>query len=170
MKIVKRTNMVLKATMCVVFCLIVVTFIAGQALPEESVNTHHEEGLENSNEMALFLGGSHHEDENGFSVGLDYEHRLSPILGIGGLVEYSAGDFDSWVVAAPLFVHPYKGFRLVFAPGFEHKESTSDFLFRTGIAYQFEIGNRWSISPEYNVDFVHDETVHVYGVSFGIGF
>jgi hypothetical protein len=170
LKIVRRTKMPLKSTMCIVSCLLLITLIAGPALSEEPGYSHHEEGYENSNDVALFLGGSHHKNENGFSVGLDYEHRLNSILGVGGLVEYSAGDFDSWVVAAPLFVHPYGGFRLIFAPGFETKESKSNFLFRTGLAYQFEIGHKWSISPEYNVDFVHHETVHVYGVSFGFGF
>jgi len=167
---VRRIKMPLKATMCVAFCLLLITLIASPALSEESAYSHHEEGHENSNDVALFLGNTHHGDENGFSVGLDYEHRLNTIFGAGGLVEYSAGDFDSWVVAASLFIHPYKGFRLILAPGFENKDSSSNFLFRTGVAYQFEIGNKWSISPEYNLDFVHNETVQVYGVSFGFGF
>ncbi len=170
MKTVRRTKVALKATMCLVSCLLLVTFIAVPALSEESGYSHHEEGHENSDDVALFLGASHSADENGFSVGLDYEHRLNSMLGVGGLVEYSAGNFDSWVVAAPLFVHPYEGFRLSFAPGFETKESSSNFLFRIGLAYQFEIGHKWLISPEYNIDFVHHETVHVYGVSFGLGF
>ena len=170
MKIGRRTKMALKATMCTASCLLLITFIAGPALSEESASGHREEGIEDSNDVAIFLGGSHHKDENGFSVGLDFEHRLSTIFGVGGLVEYTAGDFDSWVVAAPLFVHPYKGFRLILAPGFENKEGDNNFLFRTGLAYQFEIGNKWSISPEYNADFVNGETVHVYGISFGLGF
>jgi hypothetical protein len=48
------------------------------------------------NEVGLFLGGSHHSHENGFSVGLDYEHRISDMFGVGGLVEYTTEDFDSW--------------------------------------------------------------------------
>jgi hypothetical protein len=167
---VRRIKIPLKATMCVAFCLLLMTLIAGPALSEESVDTHHEEGHENINDVALFLGNTHHGDENGFSVGLDYEQRLNRILGAGGLLEYSVGDFHSWVVAASLFIHPYKGFRLILAPGFETKDNRSNFLFRTGVAYQFEIGDKWSISPEYNVDFVHNETVQVYGVSFGFGF
>lgn len=170
MKTVRRIKIPLRATACMALCLLLITFVAGPALSEESADGHHEEGHEDSNDVGLFLGGSHHKDENGFSVGLDYEHRLNAIFGAGGLVEYTAGDFDSWVIAPSLFIHPYKGFRLILAPGVETKESKSNFLFRTGLAYQFEIGNKWSISPEYNVDFVHGETVHVYGVSFGLGF
>jgi len=167
---VRRIKMLLKTTMSVAFCLLIITLSVGPALSEESVYSKLEDGHENSNDVALFLGNTHHGNENGFSVGMDYEHRLNTILGVGGLVEYSAGDFDSWVVAASLFIHPYKGFRLIIAPGLENKDSSSNFLFRTGVAYQFELGNNWSISPEYNLDFVHSETVQVYGLSFGFGF
>lgn len=129
-----------------------------------------EEGHE-QNEVGLFIGGSHHSEENGFSVGLDYEHRISDIFGVGGLVEYTAGDFDSWVFAAPLFIHPYMGLRLLAAPGFENRESENKFLVRAGIAYQIPISKGWSITPEYNVDFIaNGEKVHVYGVSVGVGF
>jgi hypothetical protein len=37
------------------------------------------------------------------------------------------------------------------------------------VAYEFEIG-RWSITPEFNVDFVEGEEALVYGLSFGYGF
>jgi hypothetical protein len=170
MKPVRRIKMPLKATVCVVSCLLLIALVSGPALSEESEHGHPEGVHENTNDVALFLGNTQHHDENGFSVGLDYEHRLNPIAGVGGLVEYSAGDFDSWIIAASLFVHPYKGFRLILAPGFENKDCCTNFLFRTGIAYQFEIDNKWSISPEYDIDFVHGEAAHVYGISFGIGF
>ena len=47
--------------------------------------------------------------------------------------------------------------------------SENEFLFRTGVAYEFEIG-RWSITPQFNVDFVDGEEAYVYGLSFGWGF
>jgi hypothetical protein len=131
------------------------------------------ESLEGSeqNEVGLFLGGSHHSDDNGFSVGLDYEHHISDIFGIGGLVEYTTEDFDSWVVAAPIYVHPYMGLRLLAAPGFENRESENKFLFRAGIAYQIPVAKGVVLTPEYNVDFItNGEKVHLYGISVGIGF
>jgi hypothetical protein len=131
----------------------------------ESKEAHEE------NEVGLFLGGSHHSDDNGFSVGLDYEHHISDVFGIGALVEYTTEDFDSWVVAAPVYIHPYMGLRLLAAPGFENRESENKFLVRAGIAYQIPIAKGVSLTPEYNVDFItNGEKVHVYGVSVGIGF
>jgi hypothetical protein len=129
------------------------------------------EGGHEQDEVGLFLGGSHHSEENGFSVGLDYEHRISDIFGVGGLVEYTTEDFDSWVFAAPVFIHPYMGLRLLAAPGFENRESENKFLVRAGIAYQIPVTKGVSITPEYNVDFItNGEKVHVYGVSVGVGF
>jgi hypothetical protein len=123
------------------------------------------------NEVGLFLGGSHHSHENGFSVGLDYEHRISDMFGVGGLVEYTTEDFDSWVVAAPVYIHPYMGLRLLAAPGFENRESENKFLVRAGIAYNIPVAKGVSVTPEYNVDFItNGEKVQVYGVSVGIGF
>jgi len=123
------------------------------------------------NEVGLFLGGSHHSHENGFSVGLDYERRISALFGVGGLVEYTTEDFDSWVVAAPVYVHPYMGLRLLVAPGFENRESENKFLVRTGIGYLIPVTKEVAITPEYNIDFItNGEKVQVYGVSVSIGF
>jgi hypothetical protein len=128
-------------------------------------------GHEHVNHMGLFLGNSHRGGETGFSVGLDYERRLSDLFGVGVLAEYAAGDFDSWVFGAPLYIHPYKGFRLLAAPGFEDEESETKFLIRAGAAYQIPFGGRWSISPEYNIDFIEGgKKIQVYGVSIGLGF
>jgi hypothetical protein len=129
------------------------------------------EGAHEENEVGLFLGGSHHSEDNGFSIGLDYEHRINEAFGVGALVEYTTKDFDSWVVAFPVYVHPYMGLRLLAAPGFENRESENKFLVRAGIAYQIPVAKGVSLTPEYNVDFItNGEKVHVYGVSVGVGF
>jgi hypothetical protein len=106
------------------------------------------------NRVELFLGNTHEEGENAFSTGLSYEYRLHEFFGIGGLVEYAGMNAREWVLAIPLLIHPYKGLRFALAPGLElPKEDKNEFLFRVGVAYEFEIG-RWSITPEFNVDFV----------------
>lgn len=122
------------------------------------------------NYIGFFLGNTHHSDEDGFSIGVDYEYRLNTLIGVGGIVEYAGGDFDSRVFAAPLSIHPYKGMRLLIAPGLKDEEHNTDFLFRTGVGYQIALSNLWSIMPEYNVDFVEDEEIQVYGLSVGLSF
>jgi len=151
--------------LCVILLIIpFVVLTIEPAYSEESDNITHR------HHVALFLGNTQDGSENGFSVGIDYEYRLTELFGIGGLVEYADGDFDSWVAAIPLFIHPYKGFVLLVAPGLEYEDSEDEFLVRTGIAYEIEFGEKWTISPELNVDFVDGEEKFVYGVSVGLKF
>ena len=89
---------------------------------------------------------------------------------MGGFYEYAAGDFDKWSIGFPLFIHPHAGWRFVLAPGLEHRHGDDEFLFRTGVAYEFELSERWVMSPELNVDFVDGEEAFAFGLSFGFGF
>ena len=149
-----------------------VVFLFTVLLLNPSISAAESEGgHQHVNHMGLFLGNTHHGGETGFSVGLDYENRISDIFGLGALIEYAGGDFDTWVFGAPLYIHPYKGLRFLAAPGFEAEESETKFLVRAGVAYQIPFGGRWAISPEYNVDFIEGgEKIQVYGVSIGLGF
>lgn len=130
--------------------------------------------------MALILGNTQNDgSENGLSIGVDYIYRINSLLGIGGLVEYAGGDFEHWLLMAPLVISPYKGWLFTVAPGTEfHKEHEEhdedkrerDWVVRTGVAYEFHFGEKYTISPEFNVDFSENETLLVYGIAFGIGF
>ena len=87
-------------------------------------------------------------------------------------MEYAGGDFKEWVLAVPFFLHPYKGWRFLVAPGvaIPNNDHDDEFLFRVGAAYEFEIGEKWAITPEFNLDFVDNSEVLVYGLSFGYKF
>ncbi len=137
--------------------------VIAESEQEEHGEVHHRHRLE------LFLGNTHDDHGDGFTTGLTYEYRINQILGTGGVVEYAGGDFEEWAVGVPLYIHPYKGLRFLFGAGLVFEEHETLFLFRTGLAYEFEI-DRLSISPEFNVDFVDGEEVLVYGMSFGYGF
>lgn len=141
---------------------------------EQTRATEREAGQYHRNMVELFLGNTHedadHGSENGLSVGFTYERRLTDLLGVGGFYEYAAGDFDKWSIGVPLFMHPYGAWRLDFAPGLEHREGETEFLFRAGVAYEFELSERWAVIPEVNVDFVDGEEAFVFGLSFGFGF
>lgn len=130
------------------------------------------ETVERRQGLELFLGNSQDGEENNFSLGLTYEYRLNTLFGIGGIVEYAGINIEEWVLAVPLFLHPYKGWLFQAAPGVSitENEGEKEFLFRVGAAYEFEIQEIWTISPEFNVDFVDSREVFVYGVSFGYKF
>ncbi len=148
--------------------VLLIMMAPGTTAAEEEHEGH--EGVRGyKHRLELGLGNTHSEGEDWFSVGIAYEYRLNEILGVGGLFEHIGGDLNEFIGAVPLFIHPYKGWRFILAPGLDYRHDRSDFLIRTGVAYEFEI-DRWSITPEFNVDFVDGEQVPVYGVSFGYGF
>jgi len=154
-------------------------------LAEEEEHGHKGKGHTHRHHVALFLGGAHGETEieqgehgesnhstksaDAFTVGLDYEYRLSSVFGIGGLVEYAGGDLEATGVLGALFIHPVGGLKFILAPGVEHEGGHNKFLFRTGVYYDFFFG-KFSVSPNFNVDFVDGDENLVYGVSFGYGF
>jgi hypothetical protein len=152
------------------FLLVAAIIVPNGVMAEEATQSEHSSEFEGRQSVAFFMGNTHDGSEDGFTVRMDYEYRLSETNGIGGLVEYASGELDSWVFAAPLFIHPYKGLRLLVALGFEYGHSEAEFLIRTGIAYEFEMGERWTIIPEFDIDFVDSEEKYVYGIAFGYEF
>ncbi|MHC4325071.1 MAG: hypothetical protein ACYSUX_12475 [Planctomycetota bacterium] len=166
-------NVCLRKSACWRVVLVSAVYLAVAApqlyAAEQTHSTHH-----HLNMAELFLGNTYedsgHGSKNGFSIGLTYERRFSELLGFGGFYEYAAGDFDKWSIGVPLFIHPHEGWRFALAPGLEHRHGKDEFLFRAGVAYEFELSERWIMMPEFNVDFVDHEEAFVYGLSFGFGF
>ena len=161
-----------KPAMISLIMALFVLIVPVKASAEESANGGKEKGMENRHAMELFIGNTHDDGEDGATIGLSYEYRLNQLFGIGGLAEYAGMDIREGAVLVPIFWHPYKEWRFVGAPGMEFDKDEDDvsFIFRVGTAYEFEIHERWSMTPEVNVDFVDRSPVFVYGLSFGYKF
>jgi hypothetical protein len=115
-------------------------------------------------------GGATTEDQRAFTLGLEYEYRLSRRWGIGALIDYAGKDFRSWVAGIPVILHPAGEWKLFAAPGLEDKaDDDAEFLVRVWVLYDFEFG-AFKIAPVLQVDFVGDEEVLIYGVNIGGGF
>jgi len=151
--------------------------------PHENTNSHEF----HRHHAALFLGitngvleSGHDEDprdhaegeqrNNDFSVGVDYEYRILHNLGLGALVDYAPGDLRTTVFAAGAFIHPTGGLLVVAAPGFESHEGKRHALFRLGFGYEFDLADRFSMTPNFNIDFVNGRQIYVYGLGIGVGF
>ena len=130
-----------------------------------------EAGSERRHRLEIFLGNTQAKGKDEATLGLAYEFRLpaSRVLGVGGLIDYAGGDLESTVLAGALFVHPVGGWRFLVAPGLENEGGKNEFLVRAGVSYEFAFG-KFSVSPDFNVDFVDGEEIEIYGVNFGIGF
>jgi hypothetical protein len=103
--------------------LITVLLISVWLRPAGAEDQHsvHEEF--HRHHMGLLLGNTQEGHENGFTIGADYEYRLTKLVGLGGVAEYIGGDFDSFVLSGLFFIHPYRGLRFVLGPGFENRDS-----------------------------------------------
>jgi hypothetical protein len=105
--------------------------------------------------VSVFLGGAsrpeeHEDTEHGFAGGLEYEFRFSRWGGVGALAEAATGDLRDAVVAGLFYLHPWKGLLFTAGPGAELSSHGSEFLFRLGTGYEFEIARRFSITPNFN--------------------
>lgn len=124
--------------------------------------------------VAVLLGGAvrseHGETESGFAFGIEYEYRLHRLVGVGGLLEVATGDLRDVIFIAPVSLRPWRGLRLIAAPGAEIPGSgDAEFLFRLGAAYLFPVG-QFSLGPEFNVDLVAGHPTYVAGLALGFGF
>lgn len=168
-------------------CLAAASLLASTTL---QASEHEEEGghgeHHKKNAIGLFIGGT---DAGGreFTVGLEYERRLTKLFGIGGVIEYTKkgergrereieveGEEVSILEKADgvatfvglVHVHPIWGLRLSAGGGFEQaREEDDQGLWRLGAAYDFEIGNDFAIAPGYAVDWINGKRNYVYGVT-----
>ena len=143
-----------------------------------------EKKVEYKNEVELFVGGVTETDESatGPGVGLEYNRRLSLRWSIGvEAIELSTNDVSrSWLVVVPVYFHLTEGLGLKAGPGLEgskdkpedggESESTTKFAVRLGAGYEFELGRRFTVTPEVNADLIGGNVTWVYGLSFGLGF
>ena len=138
----------------------------GEGSQHASAEHHHE------NALGFFVGGATEEAgsrEAGLAVGIEYERRLSPRFGIGGIVEHTYGDLDVWVYAVSFAFHSGP-WRLYAAPGIEDTHHGSERMLRLGVEYGIPIGG-WEIAPQFDIDFVDREAeVLVIGLTFAKGF
>jgi len=145
------------------------------------------------NHISVFVGATTEtgdDSETSFTLGADYERRLSEFFGIGALADFALGKTKrTALLGVPFFVHPTEPLEFHAAPAIEFANepsdgdtgedsgdsdsetgSTTNFAVRLGAGYEFALG-RFSIAPEVNIDFVSGESASVvYGLAFGIGF
>ncbi|MCF6292706.1 MAG: hypothetical protein L3J04_04850 [Robiginitomaculum sp.] len=123
-----------------------------------------------SNVIGVFVGATD-SGKTDFTVGVEYERRVSEMFGFGGVIEHTPdahnGDGVS-VALVELFVHPVGRWRVIGGVGAEKLHGDSGYtktIFRTGIAYDFIVGD-FEIAPTFNVDHVDGKQLTVFGVSF----
>jgi hypothetical protein len=168
------------------------TFPAVSVAQEHGAEGTGVEEAFHKNHLSLFTGGttesSDGETSTSFSLGLDYERRLSRLVGLAGGGELVfGGDEREALVGLYFLLHVTEGLVLAAGPGLEfakeghaggdveaqQEESGTETRagLRVGILYEFELGHRYSIAPSAYIDFLEDkQPTFVWGLAFGVGF
>lgn len=134
---------------------------------DDHANTHHP-----NRHAALFVGSTTIHGHSYFTVGGDFEYRLSTWqqrIGVGALVDAAVGEHPHTIIGGGLFIHPGYNLKVIVAPSVEFKDGHRKALLRTGVGIDFHV-NHVSFTPLYNIDYVGGKTAHVYGVAFGLSF
>ncbi len=124
---------------------------------------------EDKNEISIFVGATTNEDATAATFGVDYQRRLTKLIGLGVIIDHAGGDIGSTLLGPAIFVH-FGNFEFVGAPVVEFSNGESTLTGRLGFAYEIEL-TRFSLSPTINLDGERSkEFAIVYGLSFGFGF
>ncbi len=131
----------------------------------------HEEGFKH--DLALFVGVTDDRGEEAFALGTEYGYRVVSWFDVGGLIDVSFGDERATLIAAATYFRPTRRLILILATGVERFEKTAqregrtEFALRIGVAWEFEITERFYLAPALKLDFVDNEEIWVGGVNFG---
>ena len=153
-------------------------FIATAIFISTAKAGENEHGKLPHHHLAAFVGVGFEEDKNGHyendtAIGVKYELQFHEKWGVGLDVEKLYGDDTdrAWVVAIPLRFYLDENWKLFLGPGYELKGDHDKYLTRTGVAYEFDLKDGWSLSPEIVIDFISGgATTYVAGVAIGHSF
>jgi len=136
----------------------------------------HSEGEHHKNDIALFIGTTQSEEHDGdrddpnFTLGIDYERRLSRHFGLGLLADFVIEGHREILLGMPLYLHLGKHVRLQAAPAWHKVKDSGDdgYLLRTGLSLDFDIGVGM-LSPSVYYDIAEDDNLWVAGLAIGRG-
>lgn len=121
--------------------------------------------------LILFVGVCGINDAWADSEELEFRNKIT----LFGGVTQEGSEIDG-SIGLGATVHPYAGLYFLIGPGIEivdrkDEGNEESFIFRLGVGYDFELTPRWSLAPEFNVDFVSGgDNALVYGLVLGYAF
>jgi hypothetical protein len=174
--------MALKTIIIILFTMSISSFSFCQEHQDDH-KTHDKHHNFHKHHLALFNGATTNftHSSTDYSLGIDYEFRLTKTFGLGLLGEYIFTDNGEFIAGVPAFLHFAKSLKITGAPLLIYKEEHIDdhthhgeanmktiFAFRVGVSYGFHLG-KVSVAPAVNFD-MGESNALVYGLNIGIGF
>ncbi|MEO0690878.1 MAG: hypothetical protein AAFY51_11340 [Pseudomonadota bacterium] len=109
-------------------------------------------------------------DETAYTLGIDYEYRVSDLLGVGFVAERAFGNVEATTLLAVADFHLTEGLAMQVGPGIEFAEGEEFAVGRFGVLYEFELGGGFTISPQAHYDLSELEDAFVFVVGVGRAF
>lgn len=107
---------------------------------------------------------------NAFTLGIDYEYRLSDFLGVGFVAEYAFEDLDAYTYLLVADLHITNNFIAQIGPGVEFHGSHKMEVARLGFLYEFEMSGI-TVSPQLHYDYHRNhKSAVVAGLAIGMSF
>ena len=120
--------------------------------------------------LSAFAGfTTDYKGRQGYKLGIEYEYRLTDLLGLGGTFDFTGNDFNIFALSVGTTFYPFK-FPLipVIGVGAKSYDKKWDPFLRTMLAYEFHL-NSISIGPLVMYDlFPNQKDIMSYGVTVGI--
>jgi hypothetical protein len=119
--------------------------------------------------VSILLAGTHIDEgeKTALTAGIDYEYRASKLLGLGFVAEQAFGDIDATTLLAVADIHVKEGFVIQVGPGIEFVHGTQYAVARVGALYEFELGDQYTISPQFHYDATEHKDAIVFGFAIG---
>ena len=138
------------------------------ALPADPDHEPHD-WKEEPHHLSMLVAGTFEQVEAAPSIGVDYEYRLNPFLGIGAVAERAFGEIETTTLIGAADLHFTDHLIAQIGPGIEFVRGEQEPMFRIGMLYEFE-QHGYTISPQLHYDWTSGEDAIVFGLAFGVGF
>lgn len=146
-------------------------FVPSVLAEQSESHAAKEYAVHGPNHLSVLLADTHVNGEgNSATVGIDYEYRVSHLLGLGAVLERAYGELNATTVLAVADIHMDNGLIVQVGPGFERASGDYVFVSRLGMLYEFELAH-FTLSPQLHWDY-HDSEPNaiVAGVALGFSF
>ena len=127
---------------------------------------------ETPHHLSIIAGGTYINavDDTFFTLGVDYEYRISPLIGVGAVAEQTFGEVDATTLLAVTDIHVWKGLAFQIGPGVEFVDSETFAIGRLGALYEIEFAEGYTVSPQLHFDLSSGEDAIVFGLAIGRAF
>lgn len=151
----------------IVFFILISTSSYSQTVKEiKPAGKHHEEHYH----LSVFSGYTFDQNnKQGYKIGVEYEHRLTEYVGIGGAFDFTGADYENYAISMGGTSYPFKQVPFIIGVSIGAKNAHSKWkgFLRTQVTYNFHY-KEISIGPMLMYD-VFSEQLNMMSLGLTLG-